>query len=70
MPDINIYAIRRRVRMTQAQFAAAYDLNLDTLQGWECGRRRLDRAAHILLRAIARDPEAAARLCAPEATTS
>jgi putative transcriptional regulator len=67
---LNIYAIRRRVGMTQAQFAAAYDLNLDTLQGWECGRRKLDRAAQTLLRAIARDPESAARLFAPEPTTA
>jgi len=63
---LNIYAIRRRVGMTQTQFAAAYDLNLDTLQGWECGRRKLNRAAQTLLRAIARDPEGAAKLFAPE----
>jgi putative transcriptional regulator len=57
-PVPNPKAIRRRLNMTQEQFAARFDLALGTLRDWEQGVRTPDRTARTLLRVIDRDPEA------------
>ena len=56
-PEIDVRAIRRANGMTQAQFAAAYDFSLRTLQEWERGAKRPSGPARTLLRAIKGDPE-------------
>jgi putative transcriptional regulator len=65
-----ISAIRKKLGLTQGQFADRFSLNVRTLQNWECGRYALDAAHAALFCAIAREPETMARLLAPEATTS
>jgi DNA-binding transcriptional regulator YiaG len=35
---LELIALRRRLGLTQAAFAAQYGLNLRTLQGWEAGK--------------------------------
>lgn len=52
----NVKAIRRRLEMSQREFAAAYRIPLTTLQGWEQGRRQPDAPASAYLLAIARIP--------------
>ncbi len=52
-----IKAIRRKVRMSQAVFARAFHLSLDTVKGWEQGKRSPDTAASNYLRMIQADPE-------------
>ena len=52
-----IKAIRRKVNMSQAMFARSYHLSLDTLKGWEQGKRSPDAAASNYLRLIQADPE-------------
>ena len=52
-----IKAIRRKVKMSQAMFARSYHLSLDTLKGWEQGKRSPDAAASNYLRLIQADPE-------------
>lgn len=59
--DPNIKAIRARLGLSQAQFAARFGVSIGTLRGWEYGRRRPDGPARMLLRIIEREPEAAAR---------
>uniref|UniRef100_B0T0J0 Transcriptional regulator, XRE family n=1 Tax=Caulobacter sp. (strain K31) TaxID=366602 RepID=B0T0J0_CAUSK len=49
--------IRRRLDMTQAQFAEAFRLPLATVRDWEQERSYPDAPARALLTAIARDPE-------------
>jgi putative transcriptional regulator len=50
--------IRRRLHMTQAQFALRFQLPLGTLRDWEQGVRQPDSAAKSYLRVIAKNPEA------------
>ena len=52
-----IKAIRASVGMSQAAFANTFRLSLDTLKGWEQGKRKPDAAAANFLRLIKADPE-------------
>ena len=52
-----IKSIRQKVKMSQAMFARSYHLSLDTLKGWEQGKRTPDAAASNYLRLIQADPE-------------
>ena len=63
-PEIDVRAIRRANAMTQAQFAAAYEFSLRTLQEWERGAKRPSGPARTLLRAIKGDPEGLRRALA------
>ena len=52
-----IKAIRASVNMSQAVFARSFQLSLDTIKGWEQGKRKPDAAAVNFLRLIRADPE-------------
>jgi putative transcriptional regulator len=52
-----IKAIRGTVKMSQAVFARSFQLSLDTVKGWEQGKRKPDAAAANYLRMIQADPE-------------
>jgi putative transcriptional regulator len=52
-----IKTIRKSVNMSQAVFARSFQLSLDTLKGWEQGKRKPDVAAANFLRVIKADPE-------------
>ena len=52
-----IKTIRTSVKMSQAVFARSFQLSLDTLKGWEQGKRKPDVAAANFLRMIKADPE-------------
>ena len=54
-----VESIRRRLGMSQAQFATAIRVPLRTIQNWEQKRTRPDQPALALLRVLARAPEAA-----------
>ena len=56
-PEIDVRAIRLACRMSQAQFAAAYQFSVRTIQQWERGAKRPSGPARTLLRAIRNDPE-------------
>ena len=53
----DVKAIRASVKMSQAVFARTFQLSLDTLKGWEQGKRKPDAAAANSLRMIKADPE-------------
>jgi len=53
--------IRRRLGMTQAQFAAVIGVPVATLRNWEQARVEPDPAARALLRILDQEPEAALR---------
>ena len=55
--EIDVRAIRRAAGMTQAEFAAAYQFSVRTVQQWERGAKRPSGPARTLLRAIKADPE-------------
>jgi putative transcriptional regulator len=54
VPDVR--AIRRKLRMSQSEFATKYRIPLATLKNWEQGRRQPDAPAAAYLQAIARRP--------------
>ncbi len=61
-PDVR--AIRRKLRLSQAQFAKRFGFSVRTIQEWEQGRALPDRPARILLRVIERSPKTVARAVA------
>jgi putative transcriptional regulator len=56
-PALDAKAIRKRAKMTQEEFCAAYGFDLATLRNWEQGRRAPTGAARVLLLLISREPE-------------
>lgn len=53
---IDVKAIRKRVKMSQAEFSRAYGISKRALQEWEQGGRQPDSAARAYLTVIARVP--------------
>lgn len=56
-----VRALRKKLNLTQEEFAARFHLPLGTVRDWEQGAHRPDKAAQVLLTVIARDPDAVAR---------
>ena len=56
-PVPNPKEIRKRLHMTQQQFAEQFELPLGTLRDWEQGTREPDSAAKSYLRVIAKNPQ-------------
>ncbi len=59
---VDVAAIRKAQNLSQSRFAERYGRPLSTIRDWEQGRRRPDRAAHLLLRLIDAEPEVVARV--------
>lgn len=55
-PDVR--TVRRRFRLSQSKFAALMGISPGTLRNWEQGRRKPEGSARILLRIVAKHPEA------------
>jgi putative transcriptional regulator len=55
---IDVKAIRKKVGMSQSEFASAFALNRRTLQEWEQGKTAPDNAVRAYLTVIDRNPEA------------
>ena len=53
---IDVKAIRKRVKMSQGEFARAYGIGKRALQEWEQGGRQPDSAARAYLTVIAKEP--------------
>jgi putative transcriptional regulator len=70
---IDVKAIRKRLKMSQAEFSSAYGISKRGLQEWEQGGRQPDSAARLshrhCERAGGRAPRACERLRAPGAET-
>ena len=58
IPSTDVRAVRRKLRLSQSQFAAKFGFQPATLKNWEQGRTRPDGPAQVLLAVIARHPEA------------
>jgi putative transcriptional regulator len=62
VPDeIDVRAIRRKVRMTQDDFARHFGVSKRTVQDWEQKHRSPSGAARAFLTVIDREPEAVRR---------
>jgi putative transcriptional regulator len=62
VPDAR--AIRRKLGLSQSEFAKRFGFSVRTVQEWEQGRALPDRPARILLRVIERSPKAVERAVA------
>jgi putative transcriptional regulator len=62
--EVDVVAIRKRLGLSQGEFAAQFGFKLDALQNWEQGRRRPEGAARAFLRVIEREPDAVRRALA------
>jgi putative transcriptional regulator len=62
--EVDVAAIRRRLGLSQGEFAAQFGFKLDAVQNWEQGRRRPEGAARAFLRVIDREPDAVQRALA------
>lgn len=58
---VDVAAVRARLGLTQAQFAAHFGFSVATLRHWERGDRRPQGPALVLLKLIERDPAAVMR---------
>lgn len=61
---VDVKAIRKRVKMSQAEFSRAYGISKRALQEWEQGRRQPDSAARAYLTLIAKEPAVVRRALA------
>jgi putative transcriptional regulator len=62
VPDVQ--AIRRKLGLSQSEFAARFAFSVRTVQEWEQGRAVPDRPARILLRVIDKSPKTVERAVA------
>src|ERR1041385_5334925 len=58
VPTVDVRAVRKRLGLSQLEFAARFGFQPATLKNWEQGRTRPDGPARVLLAVIARHPEA------------
>jgi len=56
-----VRALRKKLNLTQEEFAARFHLPLGTVRDWEQGAHVPDKAAQVLLTVIAKDPDAVSR---------
>lgn len=62
--ELDVQAIRKRLKLSQAEFAAKFGIPPGTLRDWEQRRRKPDGPARILLMVIKEEPDAVARALA------
>jgi putative transcriptional regulator len=58
VPKTDVRAVRRKLGLSQSEFAVKFGFQPATLKNWEQGRTRPDGPARVLLAVIARHPEA------------
>ena len=58
VPEVDVRWVRRKMGLSQAQFATKFGFPPATLRNWEQGRSRPDAPTRVLLAVIAKHPEA------------
>lgn len=58
---VDVRAIRKRLGLTQAAFAARYGFSVGRVRDWEQGRSPVDAPSRILLTVLDKEPEAVER---------
>lgn len=59
---IDVKHVRRKLGMSQSDFAEQFGINTSTLRNWEQGRRQPEGPARVLLTIIDREPAAVQRV--------
>jgi putative transcriptional regulator len=55
---MQLKAVRRKLGLSQSEFARTFALTIGAVRDWEQGRFYPDRAARVLLQVIAHNPDA------------
>jgi putative transcriptional regulator len=66
-PPVDVKAIRTKLKLSQAEFAARFKLNVRTVQDWESSGTQPPSAVRAYLIVIENDPEAVIRALATRA---
>jgi putative transcriptional regulator len=61
-PRIDVKQVRRKLGLSQTDFAETFGINAATLRNWEQGRRQPEGPARVLLTIIDREPAAVQRV--------
>lgn len=61
-PTVDVRAIRKKTRLTQASFADTFGFSLSGLKKWELGERTPEGPARVLLHMIGKDAAAVLEL--------
>jgi putative transcriptional regulator len=61
-PQIDVKRVRRKLGLSQNDFAETFGINAATLRNWELGPRQPDGPARVLLTIIDREPAAVQRV--------
>jgi putative transcriptional regulator len=56
--SIDVQAVRRKLRLSQREFALRFGFSLATVRNWEQGHRTPDGPARVLLTIIDKQPDA------------
>jgi putative transcriptional regulator len=67
--EVDVRRIRRRLGLSQDEFAARFGLSVATVREWEQDRRKPEGAARVLLTVIEKEPEAVTRALIAAAVT-
>ena len=59
--DVNVAKLRRKLKLTQPEFADRFGFNLASIRDWEQGRSKPTGAIRVYLKVIEREPEAVER---------
>lgn len=62
--SIDVQAVRRKLKMSQKEFALRFGFTLSTVQNWEQGHRRPEGSARILLKIIDHRPDVVEKVLA------
>jgi putative transcriptional regulator len=57
MRGSDVKELRTRLGLSQAKFAAKFDLSLSSVRAWEQGQAQPDRSARVLLSVLQHSPE-------------
>ena len=57
-PQVDVKAIRKKLHLTQSEFAARFSFNIARVRDWEQGRSQPDGALRAYLLVIERQPKA------------
>lgn len=68
-PPRNVKALRRKLGLSQKQFADRYGFSVDTIRNYEQGHRQPTGPARVLLQVIANEPDAVTRALARPKTS-
>ena len=58
VPEVDVRLVRKRMGLSQSEFATKFGFPPATLRNWEQGRSRPDAPTRVLLAVIAKHPEA------------